>query len=132
MKQNKVFRMTKLKLSELVEDLDKQMPIRALVQDMGAAKAKATRALREYQCASAEVMQKTNEVLLRASEFSRVLEQEPMAFVYEKDDDVIFEIPFTEKDVRNAFRMQKLQMNKQAEQDEDQGGGEMYEDEDDK
>lgn len=125
--QSKVFRTTKLKLSDLISDPEKQIPVLALFDDLDTAKVQATRTGRQYQSALAEVTLKQNKLLLEVGQHSKLIDQEPMVFAYKKGEDIIFEIPFTERDHRNAIRSQVAQMDQAARNLGEQGGGDLYE-----
>lgn len=124
-----VFRTTKISLKELVPDPEQQIPILALFDDLDIAKTKATRAGRVYQSAMSEVTLKQNNLLLEVGQHDKRIDQEPMVFAYKKGEDIIFEIPFTERDVRNAIRLQKAQMNQALTTLENGGKDDLYGDE---
>lgn len=126
--KNKVFRTTKIKLSELGLEPGQDIPIIALFDDLDRAKVAATRTGREYQSALSEVTLKQNRLLLEVGKYSKLIDQEPMVFAYLKGEDIIFEIPFTERDQRNAIRSQVAQMD-QAAQNLGDKGSDLYEEE---
>ena len=136
--QRKPLRVTRLRVSDLPEESERHA-LETLFHGLEAAKSDAVRAERLAQRAAnkaqierAEAIDAELELLEHASTHFAEIGREQTWFIYRKDNEIYFESPFTERDVRNAIRVQRDQLNHQARQlDEGQGGESLYEEDPD-
>jgi len=133
--QRRAFKITRLKVSD-IEDVDLRSKVMDAFINMQGCKAVevekqriATDGALEAEIATAQRGIATNKLLTLAGDAGGAFDAvrtERVWFIYPKDGDIILESPFTERDMRNALRVQRANLEKQAEQVEG-GQDDLYE-----
>jgi hypothetical protein len=136
MKPKPTFRTTKIKLSA-VQDDEVQRQLQGMFIDTQVQKSLGVEMARKATIAMLEAQNMQNEATIRelrlvakAAEVGGAFEPlrtNPLCFVYNEGSDVIFEVPFTERDMRNAVRLQRANLNQQIKEVDDEGSGGLYE-----
>lgn len=94
-------------------------------QAVGAARESAI-ADRQRSIAQAEAEISFIKLMQEAGEYLDPIKTEPIWAAFREKGDVVFECPFSENDMRNSMKVQRAQMEQQAQQVEENGGG-LYE-----
>ncbi len=138
MRQKKTFKVTRLKLSDLVKNSKDRMDIESLFLEFETQRQisvekhrKAVQAQAEAQQAQLDMQRSHQALLLKVSEFSSEVANEPVWFVFRKDNDIHFESPFGERTQRNLIRAQLAQLDSEMRNREDASDADLYEDSDD-
>lgn len=122
MKRQRTFKITRLSSAELSSDAQMLIDLAyAEFEDSKKAVVKAHRlaqdAAAELSAAQAKTVRLSNKLDMLGGEHWDALATEPVWFKFKDDKgNVIFENPFTERDLRNAMRVQNAKMNSEAEQ----------------
>lgn len=135
----RAFKVTRLKLSELVQNTQDRMDVEGVYLEFEAkrqiaveAHRKAVQAQSAFTIAQAEMQALHQRLLLKVGQFSTEVNSEPIWYVFRRNGEIIFESPYGERTQRNLIRHQLSQLDQSVRSSEDKDDNDLYEsDEDD-